>query len=310
MEIKNRGSEFDVAVLFLVFNRVKHAKRVFGRIRDVAPTRIYIAGDGARRTRVGEVEKVNELREFLVSNIDWKCEVKTLWREENLGCRLAVSSAIDWFFSYEKKGIILEDDCMPSRSFFRFCQELLERYEQDERIWHISGYNPLGEIDAGKDSYIFSNFGFCWGWATWRRAWSHFDVEMKLWPKAKQTNMINVYPFFPQRNFEFEETYQRKIDTWDYQWYFSVASNSGLAVVPSVSLVQNIGFDNEATHTFEDSQGRSQVEAKELSMPMTHPTFIFHHRPYETSLLKIALHKPSLFHKIFSRMRKVISYVY
>lgn len=286
---------FQAPVLLMVFNRQDQAVRIFESIRAAAPPRLYIAADGARKNRDGEAEKVERLRKYLVEHVDWPCEVKTLFRAENLGCKVAVSSAITWFFEHEEMGIILEDDCLPSASFYTFCNELLVRYKDDNRVWQVSGYNLLDSAYATKNSYLFSNFGFCWGWATWRRAWKHFDGEMTLWPEAKAQGITSSYPFMPSRNATWEETYQGKIDTWDYQWNFTMASNSALSAVPVENMIKNIGFTPDATHTFVDDAGRGKLENKDIVFPLVHPDFVIYDGIYEQKLLKLVSAEASLF---------------
>ena len=168
-KIQNSKLEFvpphplNTAVLFLIFNRLDTTKQVFEAIRQAKPPRLYIAADGARSSREGEAEKVQAVREYIIQNIDWECEVKTLFREQNLGCKYAVSGAIDWFFENEEMGIILEDDCLPSQSFFWFCEELLERYKDDMRVWHIGGSNFQNGIKRGDGDYYFSKYNTFFG---------------------------------------------------------------------------------------------------------------------------------------------------
>lgn len=154
----------NTAVLFLVFNRPDTTKQVFEAIRKAKPPRLYVAADGPRLNRAGEEEKVKAVREYLMDNIDWSCEVKTLFRQENLGCKYAVSGAITWFFEHEEMGIILEDDCLPSQSFFWFCEELLNRYNNDTRIFLISGFNSINKWKNNSFDYLFSYYGSIWGW--------------------------------------------------------------------------------------------------------------------------------------------------
>ena len=175
-------------VLFLVFNRPDTTKQVFEAIRQAQPPRLYIASDGHRSDREGEWEKVKTVRDYVVNNIDWDCEVKTLFREKNLGCRIAVSTAISWFFENEEQGIILEDDCFPDQSFFPFCEELLWKYQDDKRIMMITGTNSLGTWKSELQSYHFSIYGSIWGWATWKRAWNlyfkkyfHFKKNIRFY---------------------------------------------------------------------------------------------------------------------------------
>ncbi len=248
----------NTAVLFLVFNRLDTTKQVFEAIRQAKPPRLYIAADGARETKEGEVERVKGVRDYITSNIDWECEVKILFREQNLGCKYAVSSAIDWFFENEEMGIILEDDCLPSQSFFWFCEEMLEKYKDDMRIGQISGFNPLVKFNFDGASYGFSKFGPIWGWASWSRAWKKYDVDMKNWKTVKKFNHVD---FFTDTKEEkewrlelFEQMYNKETDTWDYQWSYTKLLESQFTIIPSVNFIKNIGFGHEATHTTGDAK--------------------------------------------------------
>lgn len=236
-------------VLFLIFKRLDTTKQVFEQIKIAKPPRLYIAADGPRRTVQGEAEKVKAVREYVLSNIDWTCEVKTLLRDENLGCGRAVSEAITWFFENEEQGIILEDDTLPSVSFFWFCEELLDRYKDDERVWHIGGTNFQNGIVRGNNDYYFSAISHVWGWATWKNKWKHYDFLMKAiandeflgkyWDGSALEYWKSI--FWKIKAFE--------IDTWDYQWTFTIWLNDGLSIVPQKNLIENIGFGAEATHT-------------------------------------------------------------
>src|SRR4051812_29566436 len=173
-------------VLFVIFNRPETTRQVFEAIRTAKPSRLYIAADGPRKNKPGEDQKCQEARE-IVKAVDWDCEVKTLFSKENLNCGRGPATAFTWFFEHEEEGIILEDDCLPTQSFFRFCQELLERYRYDYRVMHIGGNNFLNGWQRDQDySYYFSLSGHIWGWATWRRAWQMFDYKLSLYEKIKE----------------------------------------------------------------------------------------------------------------------------
>ena len=182
----------NIAVLFLVFNRLDNTKQVFEAIRQSKPPRLYIAADGARKVKDGEEKKVKSVRDYILSNIDWKCEVKTLFQDQNLGCKMAVSGGIDWFFENEEMGIILEDDCLPSIDFFIFCEEQLNRYKEDLRIGHICGCNFQGNIKRGESDYYYSKLTHVWGWASWRRVWQHYDINMKNFDSAKNIDFLST----------------------------------------------------------------------------------------------------------------------
>lgn len=240
------------AILFLVFNRPDTTSKVFEAIRKARPARLYVAADGPRKDRLDEVEKVAKVRDIATS-VDWPCKLKTLFHKNNLGCKYAVSTGIDWFFEQEEQGIILEDDCLPHQDFFSFCDTLLKRYAFDERVWNITGNNFQNGIQRGKFSYYFSYYNHVWGWASWRRAWKKADMDIKFWPKWKNTSTFKEFFLnsIERKYWEkiFDQTYHAKIDTWDYSWTASTWYHKGLTATPNVNLVSNIGFRKDATHT-------------------------------------------------------------
>ncbi|MDO9231860.1 MAG: acyltransferase [bacterium] len=242
----------DTPILFIIFNRPDTTKRVFDEIKKAKPSKLYVAADGPRKDKEGERDLCEETRK-IIEQVDWECEVKTLLRDENLGCKIGVSSAINWFFENEEMGIILEDDCLPNPSFFNFCQELLEKYKDDERIMMITGDNFQNGMQRGDESYYFSKYAFIWGWATWRRAWKHYNVNLKNLPVFKEKKQIRH--IFEDKNEQkywlniFNLVYDGKIDTWDYQWAYAIFKNNALAIVPNVNLISNIGFGKNSTHT-------------------------------------------------------------
>ncbi|GAB3811546.1 nucleotide-diphospho-sugar transferase [Pontibacter rugosus] len=267
-------------VLLIVFNRPHTTQQVFDRIRQVKPKKLYVAADGPRPHVATDAEKCAETRR-IVEQVDWECEVKTLFQEENLRCGVAPATAITWLFEHEETGIILEDDCVPSKSFFFYCQEVLERYKHDTRIMHVSGNNYLNGWRRDSDySYYFSDKVNAWGWATWRRAWQLFDYNLGNYPELKQKGYLNG--IFLNK---FEEAYRlsklqetftniEKGDVWDYQWEFTVYSNSGLCIIPEVNLVRNIGFGADATHTFSTHDKKALVQEQEIDLPLRHPRFV------------------------------------
>lgn len=239
-------------ILFLIFNRPDTTEKVFEKIKKQKPKYLYVAADGARHDKEGEAEKCIQTRE-IINKIDWDCELKTLFRDKNLGCKVAVSSAINWFFEHVEEGIILEDDCLPSDSFFSYCEELLEKYRYDSRIMHISGENPL-DMAFNDKSYYFSKISHIWGWATWRRAWQKYDPEFENFDIFIQNNLIK--DVFSEKHVQdywnkiFTRVKEGKINTWDYQWTYALFVNNGLSINPNKNLISNIGFGVEgATHT-------------------------------------------------------------
>jgi hypothetical protein len=252
------------------------------------PPRLYVAADGAREGRDDDIENVEKVRK-IATDVDWPCVVKTLFRDENHGCKYAVSSAIDWFFENEEQGIILEDDCLPSQSFFPFCEECLGKYQDDSRVWHVSGTNTLPISFAPfSSSYNFSYYGSIWGWATWKNRWGHYDAELT---QTKDSGLLEyVLTIFEKA--ECPEIRLRQfdriidgLDTWDYQWFFVRASNSGLSIVPSVNLIENIGFGKDATHTFSSGLHQSQSR-NEISFPLRHPPCVVRDKARDIAYVK------------------------
>ena len=263
-------------VLFLVFNRLNMTKKVLEKIKEVKPDRFYIAADGPRDSRPDDNQKVNEVREYVMETIDWDCNVQTLFREKNLGCGKAVSGAINWFFKHETEGIILEDDCIPDVTFFSFCQELLKKYEADCRISHIGGANFQNSIMRGQNSYYFSKLFHVWGWATWKRAWTSYDFDMSLFPNFDKNNEAkNIFSdteFQVYWNEIYRKVYQKKIDTWDYQWVFANHVNNRLSIIPNNNLITNIGVDSDSTHMHK-SDKRAHLKVSPIEK-ITHPKII------------------------------------
>lgn len=244
---KNSKNSLQTAVLFLIFNRMDTTKLVFEEIRKARPARLYISADGARKVKDGESEKVLLVREYVLKNIDWECEVKTLFREDNLGCKYAVSSALNWFFENEEEGIILEDDCLPNQSFFGFCEAMLHKYRHDSRMSMVTGTNYLLNVkDRVRSDYFFSRHFSIWGWATWRRAWKTYDVELDelefLLSEAKDYEYMNLTPsdscFYSNLMTNLKS---KGVDTWDFQWVFNCIYSYSLCVTPSVNLISNLG---------------------------------------------------------------------
>ena len=268
----------NTAVLLLVFNRLDTTKQVFEAIRQAKPPRLYVAADGARASCEGEMERVAAVRDYVMGHIDWDCEVKTLFRDENVGCKYAVSGAIDWFFNNEEEGIILEDDVLPLPTFFFYCEELLKKYRDNQSISMISGCNFISNQYIPDSSYFFSKYSHIWGWATWRRSWVTYDVSMAEWPSWRDRGGLKkisdgnkAFPLYWSKIME--RVYAGKIDTWDYQWVFSCWSRNALSILPRSNLVYNLGFDSlDATHTKGDMPECVIDSAPEnISLPLKHP---------------------------------------
>jgi hypothetical protein len=259
--------------LFLIFNRPKTTQQVFDAIRKARPSKLYVAADGPRKNRAGEKELCEETR-AIIKQVDWPCKVKKLFRKDNLGCGIAVSSAITWFFKNEEMGIILEDDCLPDKTFFSFCTQLLDKYKNDERIMLVSGDNFISDKVKLNESYYFSRYFHIWGWASWRRAWKNYDYNMASWPDFRKNKCLNsFFSSFEERSFwegTFDLAYQHKIHSWDAQLEYSFLLKNGYSIYPSVNLISNIGFGADSTHTSGENNHLSKMKINSFGK-LVHP---------------------------------------
>lgn len=262
-------------VVFIIFNRPETTKIVFEEIRKAQPPVLFLIADGPRANKPGDPVKCAETRQIVDNkNIDWDCQVYRNFSEINLGCKDRISSGINWVFEQVEEAIILEDDCLPDYSFYRYCQELLELYRDEHRVMHIGGQNTISANDESEESYHFSKYVHIWGWATWKRAWNSYDVKMSNWPEFKRKQVLNdifVSPWV--RNFTIDlldRVYSGRINTWDYQWVLTIQTNDGYAITPNTNLITNIGFGKEATHT-KKANIFSNAEKKQMRFPLNHP---------------------------------------
>jgi hypothetical protein len=264
------------AVALLIFNRPDTTARVFEAIAKAKPSKLLVVADGPRPDRLGEADKCAQTR-AIINNVDWDCEVITNYSPINLGCKKRVASGLDWIFEQVEEAIILEDDCLPEHSFFRFCDEMLERYRLNERVGMVSGGNlQFGQL-RGNASYYFSRYTHIWGWATWRRAWKHYDRDMALWPSFRDEGWLDrVFSSQGEREYwknSFQWVYDGKLDTWDCSWTFAAITHGMLQVVPNVNLISNIGFGPEATHTHVVGI-HANMPIQPIVFPMKHPKFV------------------------------------
>jgi hypothetical protein len=242
------------AILLIIFNRVNKTKQIISALSEIKPSKIYVFADGPRDIKEDLI--CNETRS-IINKINWECEIITNFNKINLGCKIAVSNSLDWFFTYETEGIILEDDCIPSIDFYNFCSSMLSKYRDDESVGSITGtkispFNTNYNID-----YFASKYPNVWGWATWKRVWDKYDVYIKNWNTEWESNKLDEYLNNEKcSNYWkviFTKIYEEKIDTWDYQLIFLFFKERYLCITPNSNLIKNIGFDNEATHTFSEN---------------------------------------------------------
>lgn len=261
-------------ILFLIFNRPDVTKQVFEVIKKVKPPKLYIGADGPRNNNNDLINCKKCLE--IINEVDWNCEIKTLINNNNLGCKLSVSNSINWFFENEKEGIILEDDCFPSIDFFRFCDELLEKYRYDNRIGHITGSNFQNDkIRRGGADYYFSRHPIVWGWASWSRVWKDYDINMSKLDSLIETDSATVLSNNKRvrKNIynNFRRTQNNEINTWDYQYFYSLLLNGYMSIIPNYNLISNIGFGDQATHTFNTNSERALKELELLPEILNHP---------------------------------------
>ena len=265
----------ETPVALFLFNRPQLTERVFTEIARQRPRRLFLIADGPRHQADREL---CDAARHAVCNIDWPCEVYRHFSDFNLGCRRRMASGIDFVFDHVDEAILLEDDCLPDRTFFPFCSELLDRYRDEPRIAMISGDNFQRRRRRTDCSYYFSQIPHVWGWATWVRSWRHYDVTIRRWPQLRQTDWLEAFlgdaALAAQFTRLFDDAYDGRIDTWDYQWAFSIWSRAALTVLPEVNLVTNLGFGPGATHTKSASSADAAVPLEAMRFPLRHPRSI------------------------------------
>ena len=265
-------------VALIIFNRPHTTERVLARIAEARPRQLFVIADGPRADHPGDSERCAAAR-AVVDRVDWDCRVIRNYSDVNLGCGRRPASGIDWVFEQVDRAIILEDDCVPHLSFFRFCEELLERYRDDERVMQISGNNfQLGRRRT-RYSYFFSCHNICWGWASWRRAWRYHDMALGLWPALRDTPWLLDIVGDPRaarvwrRMFDIAHARGGDVDFWDYQWTFACWAQHGLSILPNATLVSNVGFGDDATHT-KGRDKRAHLPTSETIFPLEHPPYV------------------------------------
>jgi hypothetical protein len=295
-------------VALFIFNRPNQTRKVFEVLRQIEPTKLFVVADGPRLDRHGEVEKCKETRS-IINKIDWECEILTNYSSVNLGCARRVSSGLDWVFGLVDEAIILEDDCVPHPTFFRYCDELLDRYRDDKRVMSVCGLSVPISSNRDNFSYCFSQYQRCWGWASWRRAWQHYDHNMQLWPQASKNNLLNdLLPNKQTIDFwhnKFQTVYDDKIDSWAYRWMLACWLHRGLSILPNTNLIANVGVTSDATHTVNDSFA-SQLTADAMSFPLQHPPYMVQNRQADLYIQRTR-HSASLAYKVERKLKKLLN---
>lgn len=296
-------------VALILFNRPEQTRRVFETIRRARPPKLFLIADGPRPDRPDDAAKCRAARAE-VERVDWPCEVLRNYSDANLGCGQRPASGIGWVFDHVERAIVLEDDCVPHPTFFRYCDELLERFRDDARVMRICGYN-WGFRGAPSTSYFFSLYGHCWGWATWRRAWKQFDYDMELWPQLASgfCEQMTLNPGVSEIwSGIFDGVYRSgKEHIWDHQWTLACWLN-GLSIVPRVPLVSNIGWGADATHTTRTRSRWSVVRGADMQFPLRHPLYVA--RNVETDrVLEKFLYSPDLRTRARTKLYKLFGHL-
>lgn len=275
-----------IPVAFLVFNRPEATRRVFETIAAQRPQRLLVIADGPRN----ETERgLCEQTRAIIAEVDWPCEVSTNFSEQNMGCKARVSSGLDWVFSLVETAIILEDDCLPSPSFFPFCEAMLTHWKDDERVMMVAGTNYLNSHAPGDEAdYFFVRYFAIWGWATWRRAWRHNDSELREWPRLESQQQLRAYysQDFMRDHFAaaFNAVRSGALNTWDVQWFGSCLFQNGLSIVPRVNLIHNIGV--VGTHGAEVSHNHFRPLFEMKTADLRHPALVTPDLAYETAFFE------------------------
>jgi len=273
MRIK-KTKQFNTPILLIVYNRPELTLKVFNKIRELKPKYLFIAADGPNPKKQDDKEKCKQARK-IINFIDWPCKVKTKFRKNNLGCALSVSSAITWFFDNIEEGIILEDDCLPSYSFFYFCENLLEKYKKNKDVMVISGTNLLKSWKYSIQDYHFSRQINFWGWATWRRAWKKYSHDLSYLKdrniQEKIKSSIKNKSYYKYLLKKIDKVKNNKIDSWGYRWMATCYANNGKIIIPSKNLVKNIGFSSDALHTKNPFSWMAKIKTHELKFPLRDP---------------------------------------
>ena len=265
----------NVPIVFFVFNRPELTRRVLARIGEVKPKQMFIICDGPREFS-RDLDKVDAVKRIIAEGIKWPCDIQYQYSSINLGCRERIVTGLDWVFSAVESAIILEDDCLPDKSFFGFAEEMLERFRDDPRVFHIGGNNFVKKSFASKESYAFSRYGHIWGWATWRRAWRLYESNLESWKNPEtRTVIMNKLCLSDERGY-WGSIFERCADepsmqtTWDYQWTYTCWKHQAFSIYPSTHLVENIGQGIEATHTI-DFNALFARRSETISFPLLHP---------------------------------------
>ena len=276
--------DFNVPVVLFTFRRLDIVKMILERLAEIEPKTVYIFSDGARIGRTDEQEKVQNVRNYLDSAITWECSCHKEYAKENKGCAKNIRSGVDYVFAREKKAIILEDDVVPMKEFFKYCEILLDKYENDKRIQYIAGFNAIGDNEFIQESYCFAYTAPMSGAiATWADRWNECNFSLPTWSERKKNKTFRKYFYtnelYHQICKSFDEAQSENNEGWDYQFMYNQLENNRFAIVPKGNLTSNIGFSEEALHTVSDKKALKMQEilrqtSRKFEFPMESPKHI------------------------------------
>ena len=294
-------------IVLIIFRRPETTLKVFDQIRQVKPSKLFVISDAPRTDRPDESEQCEKTR-AIIDYVDWDCEIVKHYADTNLGPFRCIASGLDWVFNQVEEAIILEDDCFPDLTFFRFCEELLDYYRNDQRIMAISGDNFQLGHQRTEDSYYFSRYTHSWGWATWKRAWKYADMEMKAWPQVREQNLLKLI-LDNDREVRYwdtmlQATYESKIVAWDYRWTLAAWLQNGLTILPNVNLISNIGFGEGATNTISTKNPWINLPTESMNFPLQHPEFIIRDSMAD-KFTQDSVFKPNFKFRLGRKLKKV-----
>jgi hypothetical protein len=310
MEIQVSGWQLKTPVVLFVFNRPYTTEKIMDIIRKAAPPKLFVIADGPSTAYHKDVHECREVRR-IIETVDWRCEVFKNYSDTNIGCDTIIPMGLDWVFDKVDDAIIFEDDCLPHMTFFRYCEEMLDQYRDDKRIMTICGSNFQFGRRRNQYSYYFSRYHLITGWATWRRAWKHYDHTMELWPEIRNGGWLNDFlvdkKVVSNVTMLLDKYYEEQIKPWDVLWYFSCWMQGALAAIPNVNLIKNIGYGREATHTRDEKSIFANIFCNPMNFPLLHPSFIIRDAVADTYSDNTMLLPPSLSARIKSKFKCLLS---
>jgi hypothetical protein len=297
-------------VVLIIFNRPHHTEKVFEVVRQAQPAKLLVIADGPRPHRSEDQEKCAATR-AIIERVDWDCQVFKNYSDINLTCDSRIIDGLNWVFDTVEEAIILEDDCIPHPTFFPYCEALLDRYRHDERIMNISGQNVLFGRQRTEYSYYFSRFTLCWGWATWKRSWQYFDIDLKLWPKIRDKRFMTDILEDPYAVKVWQRTaqmlYDGQLTGWDFKWMFACWLQNGLCIIPNGNLVTNIGYGLEATHIHNENDPYIKMATEAMNFPLKQPPFVIRDLEADKFTQRTLFdYDPNILKKVQKKMKKLL----